>query len=123
MREAAFLKMNGLEDVDAIRWAVDRLTAAHYPVNGGLHETGILFLRNTTEVRTALEYWYDEMRVCNGVRDQLHFNRVMRAQDIPVKSISPGSVRKNEFTNWNMQPVPVTMETARLRESWLAKCR
>jgi hypothetical protein len=114
--EAQEVARRGLEHPRACALAEKLLIRDEYPMRGGLHETGILIMRNTSRLRTMLNEWWSVLEQVGGSRDQLHFDRLIRKHSLSVLE-PPGNVITNEFFNWT-EHLHVSQETRSRQELW-----
>lgn len=106
----------GLDFGNECKKAKRLLHEESYPRDGGLHETGILLMKNSSTVRNFLVQWWGDI----GTRDQLHFDRLVRSQGIKLENL-PGNVKENELFEWFPHKHPPSPATLRLQEQWTGK--
>ncbi len=84
------------DDKQTIREQVHHYrTRENYPENNGLVATGVMYRKNTDEIRKFCEKWWHEVERWSR-RDQLSFNFVAREMKLDYHTI-PFSILKSEF--------------------------
>lgn len=82
---AECLKLN-LDSLETIKSQVDRYKTEWYPAQNGLHETGLMFRKNTPRIRALCDRWW--MEISRGsIRDQLSFDYVAHKEGVPVQAL------------------------------------
>ena len=103
----------GLETKEVCQQSREKLILSGYPKLGGLHETGILILRNCEAVRHFLQDWWLETHF----RDQLHFNRLVRRHQLKLIDL-PGNVIENNYFDWGEHVSATDPLVKRLQRQW-----
>ena len=112
----------GLDSPELVARALRALEADAHPREAGLHEAGVLVRLNTPEVWKFSESWWDAI-LHGSFRDQLHFDRILRAQKLLCADLDPGDVASNPYFRWHPHPQPPSAETRRLLGSWTQTSR
>lgn len=115
--EVDAVSVAGLESSQVCDAAVALLKEEGYPRKDGLHETGILIMRNTESLRAMLDDWWAVLKSTGGSRDQFHFDRLTRKHSLNVLDL-PGTVRDNEFFDWTEHAHPASDDTIERQRLW-----
>lgn len=89
--EGAEVKRINYEDAKIVDSQMGRYITQGYPMNRGLHETGVLIRRHTAKTEQFNNAWWAEISA-GSKRDQLSFDKVCHQLGITPQTIDRGDV-------------------------------
>ena len=99
LQEAEFCKKNKKDNAEIIDRQIEFYRSDNYEFNNGLVESGLIIRKNTNEVRTFCNFWFEQVEKFSNC-DQLSFNYTLYKHPIKI-ALLDYAVLSREFILYN----------------------